>query len=68
PTVQADWLRVDNKVAIESYRKLLAEKQEEYGVTLSGAWFESGQTDVTRSDVQEEGWMPRYPDDGYPYD
>ncbi|MEL7434242.1 MAG: hypothetical protein AAFN11_09865 [Chloroflexota bacterium] len=68
PTFQADWLRVDNKVAIESYRKLLAEKQEEYGVTLSGAWFETGQTDVKRSDVPEEGWMPRYPDNGYPYD
>jgi hypothetical protein len=54
PTFQADWLRVDNKTAIDSYRKLLAEKAAEYGILLGeeyGAWFDSGSVDVTRSDV-----------------
>src|SRR5690348_10950102 len=34
PTFQADWLRVDNKTAIDSYRRLLAEKAAEYGIQL----------------------------------
>lgn len=62
PTFQADWLKVDPKVAIDSYRKLLAEKEDEYGITLGenyGGWFDSGSTDVTRSDVDED-WVPRY--------
>ena len=62
PTFTADWLKVDPKVAIDSYRKLLAEKETEYGLTLGedyGGWFESGSTDVTRSDVDED-WIPRY--------
>lgn len=57
PTFQADWLRVDNKLAIDSYRRLLAEKTDEYGVVLgesAGAWFESSSVDVTRSDVDED--------------
>lgn len=54
PTFQADWLRVDNKTAIDSYRKLLAEKAAEYGIVLGeeySAWFDSGQVDTVRSDV-----------------
>lgn len=54
PTFQADWLRVDTKTAIDSYRKLLAEKAAEYGIQLGeeyGGWFESGQVDTVRSDV-----------------
>lgn len=53
PAFTADWLKVDPKVAIDSYRKLLNEKATEYGVTLGedyGGWFESGSVDVTRSD------------------
>lgn len=56
PTFQADWLRVDPKVAIDSYRKLLDEKSDEYGVELgeaNTAWFTSGSVDVTRSDVED---------------
>ena len=61
PAFSADWLKVDPKVAIDSYRKLLAEKAAEYGVTLGenyGGWFESGSTDVTRSDVTETDYQP----------
>lgn len=61
PAFSADWLKVDPKVAIDSYRKLLAEKQAEYGVSLGenyGGWFESGSTDVTRSDVEETDYVP----------
>ena len=62
PAFTADWLKVDPKVAIDSFRKLLAEKEAEYGLTLGedwGGWFESGSVDVTRSDVDED-WIPRY--------
>lgn len=62
PTFTADWLKVDPKVAIESYRKLLAEKEAEYGLGIGedyGGWFSDDSTDVTRSDVDED-WIPRY--------
>lgn len=65
PTFTADWLKVDNKVALDSFRKLLAEKSREYGIVLgeeNGAWFVSGSVDVTRSDVDED-WIPRYIED-----
>lgn len=65
PTFTADWLKVDNKVALDSYRKLLAEKEAEYGITLGedyGGWFESSSTDLKRSDVDED-WIPRYIED-----
>lgn len=64
PTFTSDWLKVDPKVAIDSYRRLLAEKEAEYGTTLGedyGGWFESGSTDVTRSDKSD--FTPRYIDD-----
>lgn len=66
PAFTADWLKVDPAVAIKSYRKLLAEKEAEYGLNLGeeyGGWFESGGVDVTRSDVDED-WVPRYPSEG----
>ena len=56
PSFQADWLRVDPKVAIDSYRKLLDEKSDEYGVELgeaNSAWFESTSVDTARSDVED---------------
>lgn len=56
PMFQADWLRVDPKVAIDSYRKLLDEKSDEYGIELgeaNTAWFESTSVDVIRSDVTD---------------
>ncbi|MGJ3241168.1 MAG: hypothetical protein ACFE0Q_20830 [Anaerolineae bacterium] len=63
PSFTADWLRVDPKVALDSYRKLLAEKQDEYGLDLgeSMAWFDDTSVDVTRSDVSD--YTPRYIDD-----
>ena len=65
PTFTADWLKVDNKVALDSFRKLLAEKEAEYGIGLGedwGGWYESAGVDVTRSDVDED-WVPRYLED-----
>ena len=55
PAFTADWLKVDNETAIESYRVLLSEKEAEYGldIGLSGGWFDEGSVDVTRSDVSE---------------
>lgn len=55
PVFQADWLKVDPTVALKSYRALLDEKTEEYGVDLGElrGWFESGSVDVTRSDVTD---------------
>lgn len=56
PTFQADWLKVDNTVALKSYRALLAEKSAEYGIPIGedlGGWFESGSVDVSRSDVSD---------------
>lgn len=68
PSFTADWLRVDPKVALDSYRKLLAEKQAEYGLEIgeSMAWFDDSSVDVTRSDVSE--YTPRYIDDHGYYD
>ncbi len=54
PAFTADWLKVDPKVAIDSYRKLYHEKASQYGISLGesgSAWFESGSTDVVRGDV-----------------
>lgn len=63
PTFQADWLRVDNKTAIEAYRRLLSDKRQEYGVDEGGSiGLESSGVDVYRSDVTD----PYLPDLDFP--
>jgi hypothetical protein len=49
PDFKADWLQVTNGAAIASWRKLYAEKADEFGLT-SGRSFTSGVTNLTRSD------------------
>lgn len=54
PDFRADWLQVSNKTAIDAYRRLLSDKEMEYGVNLAGAYsIESSSVDVVRSDIED---------------
>ncbi len=52
PDFKADWLQVSNKEAIASYRRLLSDKESEYGAALAGVvWFDGNTVNPVRGDV-----------------
>lgn len=55
PDFKADWLQVSNGAALTSWRKLYAEKADEFGLS-TGRTFASSATHVVRGDSDMTGW------------
>lgn len=53
PNFEADWLKVDNRAAVQSLEKLRANKAASLGISLSGLTFVSGVTHTYRADSEQ---------------